>query len=163
MLIGGEVQQPRDNLLLKPRMAELNLFDDELKRVFKTKTKKTRIIPASLIPEKKMKTQTTTTNMFLKLNNLIKNDKQIDAFKKYLETENKLTIKPKPTKTFVQNSELFYLKDGSLFVKEWNQEVLKQADKQSKLKLLYEENNFGLGISILKLYKHARKYYLGLM
>ena len=52
MLLGGEIQ-PRENLLLKPREAELNLFDDQLERVFNAKKQKNpRKLPASIIPEK---------------------------------------------------------------------------------------------------------------
>ena len=44
-MIGGEIQA-RDNLLLKPRdKAELNLFDDQLERVFNANKKK--LIPES--------------------------------------------------------------------------------------------------------------------
>ena len=39
---------------------------------------------------------------------------------------------------------------------------MKKADKESKLKLLYEEDNFGLGTNIVKFYKHSRSRYLGI-
>jgi hypothetical protein len=100
--------------------------------------------------------------MFLTLNHLIRTDKQIDAIIAYLSTLDKLSIKPKPIKAFIRNSELFYLREGKLYVKEWDMEALKEADKEANLKLLYEEDNFGLGTSVVKFYKHVRNEFLGI-
>ena len=80
---------------------------------------------------------------------------------KYIDNNQDSNANAKYNK-FLSHADYFYLKDGHLFLKTWNLQVIPKNKIPEVLKKEYDHEGAGLGSSVVKFYKKIRETYLGI-
>ena len=157
---GGNAQA-FSNLYTSPNIQNQDDWDDLITEATDLTEKTKRKLPKSLLAKDSNRGYFKTQNTYNIFNNLIRPVDKIEDLLFYL---NKTQIPSKYDTTtkqnkFIKDSSYFYSKDGKLFLKNWDLEVIPKNKISEILKKEYDYQDAGLGSSIVKFYKLIREKY----